>query len=85
MAKVEVYSTPFCPYCVRARHYLDRESIEYTNIDVSGQPELRREMFERSNGGTTVPQIFINDQSIGGCDEMFQLIRAGELDELLQQ
>ncbi len=85
MARVEVYSTPFCPYCVRAKHYLDNENIAYTNIDVSGQPELRREMFDRSNGGTTVPQIFINDRSIGGCDEMLQLARTGELDQLIQQ
>lgn len=85
MARVEIYSTPFCPYCVRAKHYLDSNDITYTNIDVSGQPELRREMFERSNGGTTVPQIFINDRSIGGCDEMLQLARTGELDQLIQQ
>ena len=85
MAKVEVYSTPFCPYCIRAKHYLDSENIEYTNIDVFRQPELREEMTGRSNGGTTVPQIFINDQAIGGCDEMLQLARAGELYELLQQ
>ena len=69
---------------MRARYYLDQNNIEYTNIDVSGNPVLRQKMTERSEGATTVPQIFINDQPIGGCDDMFALIRTGELDNLLQ-
>ena len=69
---------------MRARYYLDKHNIEYTNIDVSGNRELRQEMTERSHGGTTVPQIFINDESIGGCDDMFELIMDGQFEALLQ-
>lgn len=84
MAKVELYTTPYCPYCIRAKQYLDKKGIEYTEIDVAANPELRQLMIERSSGGQTVPQIFINDQSIGGCDDMFELAMDGELDDLLQ-
>ena len=83
MAKVEIYTTPFCPFCVRAKQYLQRQGVEYTEIDVAANSELRREMTERSDGGRTVPQIFINDQSIGGCDDLFELAMDGELDDLL--
>ena len=83
MANVELYTTPTCPFCIRAKGYLDRQGVEYTDINVAYNPELRQEMVTRSGGGTTVPQIFINDQSIGGCDELFDLAMDGELDELL--
>lgn len=83
MANVELYTTPTCPFCIRAKGYLDRQGVAYTDINVAYNPELRQEMVTRSGGGTTVPQIFINDQSIGGCDELFELAMDGELDELL--
>ena len=83
MAKVEIYTTPFCGFCLRAKQYLKKQDIEFTEYDVSANPELRREMTERSQGGMTVPQIFINDQSIGGCDDLFELAMDGELEDLL--
>jgi len=82
MAKVVVYATQFCPFCVRAKYLLDHKGIEFTEIDVSINPQLRGEM-QRLSGGYTVPQIFINDQPVGGCDELFALERNGELDNLL--
>ena len=83
MAKVEIYTTPFCGFCLRAKQYLKKQDIEFTEYDVSANSELRREMTERSQGGMTVPQIFINDQSIGGCDDLFELAMDGELEDLL--
>lgn len=86
MAKVEMYYKPTCPYCQRAKALLDSKNVvleEYINI--SAEPERRAEMIERAGGRTTVPQIFINGQSVGGCDDLFALNSAGKLDELLAQ
>ena len=83
MAKVEIYTTPFCGYCMRAKQYLKKQDIEFTEYDVAANAALRREMTDRSGGGQTVPQIFINDQSIGGCDDLFELAMDGELEDLL--
>ena len=82
MAKVEIYTTPICPYCHRAKALLDKKGIEYTEIDVMRDRSKRAEMQERS-GGHTVPQIFIDDKSIGGCDDMFELDFDDELDPML--
>lgn len=79
-----MYSTRFCPYCMRARSLLDSKQVSYTDIAVDGQPALRREMMERS-GRHTVPQIWIDDRHIGGFDDLAGLDRRGQLDELLQQ
>lgn len=81
---VTMYTTQFCPYCVRARNLLDRKGIAYQDIAVDHDPQLRREMMTRS-GRNTVPQIWIGEQHIGGCDEMMSLERQGHLDELLAQ
>lgn len=81
MATVTIYTTPYCPYCHRAKHLLDSKNVEYQEIDVSDR-SLRATMTELT-GGTTVPQIIINDQATGGCDELYALERAGELDKLL--
>jgi glutaredoxin 3 len=83
MAMVEVYSTLFCPYCARAKSLLAKKGVEFTNIDVMEQPARRVEMTERSGGRTSVPQIFINGEHIGGCDDMVALDRAGHLDAKL--
>jgi glutaredoxin 3 len=77
-----VYSTPFCPYCVRAKRLLEEKGVPFTEIGVMGKPELRREMEARS-GGYTVPQIFIDGEPIGGSDELVAFERAGELDRML--
>lgn len=83
MAKVEIYTTPICPFCIRAKYYLDRQEIPYQEINVMSDPDKRQEMVERSQGGTTVPQIFIDNQPIGGCDELYELAANGELNALL--
>ncbi len=82
MAHVKIYSTRYCPYCIRAKHLLDTLGVDYEELDVSGNAALRRQMQELS-GGYTVPQIFINDRPIGGCDELFALERQQKLDPLL--
>lgn len=83
MANIVIYTKPTCPFCVRAKMLLAQKSVEYTEIDIAAQPELRDEMIAKANGGYTVPQIFINDQHIGGCDDMFALEQSGRLDSLL--
>ncbi|SDB81078.1 glutaredoxin 3 [Acinetobacter boissieri] len=83
MSKVIVYSTTVCPYCVRAKQLLQRKGIEYKEINLSNEaPEVRTELIQRTNH-RTVPQIFINDQFIGGFDQLYALDREGKLDELV--
>ena len=81
--EVVMYSTRFCPYCVRARQLLESKRVEFTDIGVDGQPELRREMMERS-GRRTVPQIWIGSRHVGGYDDLARLDMRGQLDELLE-
>ena len=83
-ADIIMYSTRFCPYCVRARGLLDSKRVSYTDIAVDGAPELRHEMMERS-GRHTVPQIWIGELHVGGYDDLALLERQGRLDELLSQ
>ncbi|MGB0695315.1 MAG: glutaredoxin 3 [Rhodospirillaceae bacterium] len=83
MATVEIYTSPFCPFCHRAKALLGRKGIEFTEIDVMMSPKKRMEMEKRAEGRHTVPQIFINDKGIGGCDELHALDAKGELDPLL--
>ena len=80
MAEVEVYTTLFCPYCARARALLARKGITFADIDILEDPARRDEMIRRAGGRTSVPQIFINGEHIGGSDELVALDRAGELD-----
>ena len=83
MAPVELYTTPFCPYCMSAKELLRRKGVEFNEINVAGAPDRRAEMVTRANGGTTVPQIFIGPIHVGGCDELYELDGAGKLDPLL--
>jgi glutaredoxin 3 len=83
MAKVEMYSTMWCPYCARARALLERKGIEFTEIDLMEEPRRRDEMIGRAGGRTSVPQIFIDGEHIGGSDELVALDRAGKLDPKL--
>ena len=83
MAKVEIYTTMICPYCVRAKRLLDQEQISYHEIDVSASRQLRQEMTQRSGGRTSVPQIFINDMHVGGSDDLAALYHAGNLHKLV--
>ena len=84
MAEVELYTTTFCPYCARARLLLERKGVPYADIDIIEQPERRDEMIRRAGGRTSVPQIFINGEHIGGSDELVALERAGTLDAKLR-
>ena len=84
MAKIEIYTTPFCGYCARAKGLLDRKGAAYEEMDVMMDEKKRAEMRERSKR-STVPQIFINGQHIGGSDELAALEQAGKLDPLLAQ
>lgn len=78
-----MYCTAFCPYCVRARMLLERKGVAFTEIRVDLEPHRRSEMEARSGGRTSVPQIFIGDFHVGGCDDMFALEGEGRLDPLL--
>lgn len=82
MSKVVMYSTPWCPFCIRARQLLASKGVEFQDIDVAGNQPLRAEMEQRS-GARTVPQIWIGDTHVGGCDDLYALERSGQLDALL--
>lgn len=84
MAKVEMYSTRFCPYCIMARQLLSKKGVAFNDTDVGGNPEMRQKLRERT-GRRTVPQIFINGRSVGGYDDISELDRKGELDRLLAE
>ncbi|WP_439612887.1 glutaredoxin 3 [Reyranella sp.] len=84
MAKIEIYTSPFCGYCARAKSLLDSKGAEYEEADVMMDDKKRAEMRSRTNR-TSVPQIFINGQHIGGSDELAALEQAGKLDALLAQ
>ena len=80
---VKVYTTPYCPYCTRAKQLLSHKGVMFDELDLSRQPvEVRSELMQRT-GQRTVPQIFIGEQFIGGCDDMYALERRGQLDSML--
>jgi glutaredoxin 3 len=83
MAEVVMYTTAFCPFCLRAKALLKEKGVEFEEIDVMFDPAKRAEMTERSGGGRTVPQIFIDGTPIGGFDEMYELERQGRLNDML--
>ena len=83
MKTVTIYTRAFCPYCIRAMSLLKKKNINLNSINAGMDAKLRKEMIQRSGGGSTYPQIFIEDMHIGGCDEMMALERAGKLDPLL--
>lgn len=82
MAKVTIYTRPFCGYCARALKVLGEKGVDFTEVEAGMDPKLRQEMMDRS-GRTTFPQIFVGDSHIGGCDDMMALERSGKLDALL--
>ena len=83
MKNVVIYTTPICGFCHAAKRLLSSKDVSFQEIDVSRDPSKRQEMMEKSNGGRTVPQIFIGDTHVGGCDDLYDLERAGRLDGLL--
>nr|WP_040551404.1 glutaredoxin 3 [Rheinheimera nanhaiensis] len=85
MSQVTIYTKAYCPYCVRAKSVLDNKGVSYTELRIDEQPELRPQMIERAGGRSTVPQIFIGERHIGGCDDMLALDASGQLDPLLHK
>ena len=84
MPKITIYTTPICPYCVRAKALLRKKGAPFDEVDVFMDSAARGEMEARAQGRRTVPQIFIGDRHVGGCDELYLLDSAGELDPLLR-
>lgn len=82
MAEVIIYTTRFCPYCVRAKHLLGNKGVQFKEIPVDGDRDMRRQLLQRT-GQSTVPQIWIGEQHVGGCDELMALERQGHLDHML--
>lgn len=85
MAHVVVYTRQLCGYCTAAKRLLDQKGVAFEEIDATGRPEARSEMIARAGGRSTFPQIFIGDVHVGGCDDLFDLERAGGLDRLLTE
>ena len=83
MAHVTIYTRPFCGYCARALKLLGDKGADFTEIEAGMDPALRQQMIERSNGGTTFPQIFVGDVHVGGFDDMMALHRAGKFEPLV--
>ncbi len=84
MSKIEIYTQPGCPFCQKAVSLLNSKGIQFTQINAPKGSQEREESIKRSGGKTTVPQIFINGQSIGGCDDLLKLEDSGKLDSLLK-
>lgn len=84
MVKVEIYSGQYCPYCMRAKALLTRKGVSFTEYDVQDDEEKLVEMLKRSGGRQTIPQIFIDDEHLGGCDDIYALDAKGELDKKLK-
>ncbi|WP_299728299.1 glutaredoxin 3 [uncultured Tateyamaria sp.] len=83
MKPVEIYTSPLCGYCHAAKRLLKEKGIAFSEVDVLRHSDRKGEMIKRANGGRTVPQIFVGDVHVGGCDELYALERAGKLDGLL--
>ena len=83
MPNIEIYTSPLCGFCHAAKRLLNEKGASYSEVDVLAHPERKAEMIQRANGGRTVPQIFIGETHVGGCDDLYALERAGKLDSLL--
>lgn len=83
MKPVIVYSSDYCPYCMRAKYLLESKGVAFEEIKVDGKPQVRAEMSQKA-GRTSVPQIWIGTTHVGGCDDLYALVRAGKLDALLE-
>jgi glutaredoxin 3 len=83
MKKVKIYTTPYCPFCIRAKQLLKSKNIDFKEIDLSEEPDKFDEMSKKSNGARTVPQIFVDDAHIGDCDYIHELDNKGKLNKIL--
>lgn len=85
MSRVRIYTTPICPYCMRAKALFAKKGVPFEEIDVYMDCDARKDMEAQTCGARTVPQIFIGERHVGGCDDLYELDRAGELNSLLAQ
>ncbi|WP_127113005.1 glutaredoxin 3 [Shimia sediminis] len=83
MKSVEIYTSPLCGFCHAAKRLLNQKGVDFSEVDVFRNPDRKPEMIQRANGGRTVPQIFIGETHVGGCDDLYALERDGKLDALL--
>lgn len=83
MPAVTIYTKAWCPYCTAAKELLGQKGVAFTEVDIGRTPERRAEMIAKAGGRTTVPQVFIGERHVGGCDDLYALDRAGRLDPLL--
>lgn len=83
MKNIEIYTSQLCGFCFAAKRLLSSKGVSFSEFDVGRNPDLRREMMQRANGRHTVPQIFIGGEHVGGCDDLYALDRAGNLDAML--
>jgi glutaredoxin 3 len=83
MSPVTIYTRSSCPYCRAAKELLDQKNVKFTEFEITREPGKRQEMMEKSGGRSTVPQIFIGERHLGGCDDLYALDSRGELDRLL--
>ena len=83
MSKVEIFTSPYCGFCCRAKSLLEKKGVDFDEIDIAVQPSRKPEMVKRAKGANTVPQIFIDDFHVGGCDDLYNLDSKGKLDPLL--
>ena len=83
MSKVEIYTWQYCPFCIRAKSLLTKKNINFTEYKIDGDDDARAIMTKRANGRSTLPQIFINNEGIGGCDDLYELENENKLDALL--
>ena len=84
MPSVTIYTKGWCPYCSAAKKLLDDKGVDFTEIDIEKKPEARAEMIQKAKGRSTVPQIFIGEKHVGGCDDLYALDDRGQLESLLQ-
>jgi len=85
MAAIDIYTIRYCPYCQEAKELLSQKGVTFHEIDATGNRQLRQEMIERAHGRSTFPQIFIGTTHVGGCDDLYELEQAGQLDPLLAE
>ena len=83
MSKIEIYTWQYCPFCIKAKTLLNKKNIQFTEYKIDGDEAAREEMSLRASGRRSLPQIFINDEGIGGCDDLYQLEKENKLDNLL--
>lgn len=83
MRTVEIYTSPLCGFCHAAKRLLSQKGVAFSEVDVWANPDRKPEMIKRASGGRTVPQIFVGDVHVGGCDDLYELERKGDLDKLL--